>query len=208
MSGLTDAYLAEFDRALGFDRRLARRVHEEIEAHLLDAMDEARSESEAIARFGNPRSLARDYAEAALPGRLRRVGAMAAMLGLATFAFMRLRSMFLELPGAEAGHSMTLTLIDQAGFTTGVFFSLYAWHVARSASGTERGRRVFGPLLGVVAAFLLSIVASLMRALSASGGEPLVWITGSLEILLIGAVVMQLRQLRLHAAIASKEIRS
>lgn len=208
MSGLTDAYLAEFDRALGFDRKLARRVHDEIEAHLLDAMDDARSEREAIARFGNPWSLVRDYAEAALPGRLRRVGAMAAMLGLATFAFMRLRSMLLGLPAAEAGHSMMLTLVDRAGFTAGVFFGLYAWYIVRSTSGTERGRRVFGPLLGAVAAFLLSIVASLMRALSTSGGEPLVWITGSLEILLIGAVAMQLRQLRLHAAIASKEIRS
>lgn len=206
MSSLTDAYLAEFDRALGFDRRLARRAHEEIEAHLLDAMDNAHSEREAIARFGNPHSLARDYAEAALPERLRRAGILAGVLALATFVFMRLRSMLLELPEMDAGSGMTLTLIDRAGFATGVFFGFYAWHVARSASGAARARRSFGPLLGAAAAFLLSIVASLLRALPASGGEPLVWITGGLEILLIGGVMMQLRQLHRHANVASKEV--
>jgi len=206
MSGLTDAYLAEFDRALGFDRRLARRVHDEIEAHLLDAIGDAQSESEAIARFGNPHSLARDYAEAALPERLRRAGTMAGVLAFATFIFMRLRSMLLALPGMEAGPGMTLTLIDRAGFAAGLFFSVYAWHVARSTSGATRARRSFAPLLGAVAAFLLSIVASLLRALPASGGAPLVWITGGLEILLIGSVAIQLRQLHRHANVASNKV--
>lgn len=207
MPGLTDAYLAEFDHALGFDRRLARRVHDEVEAHLLDAIDDAQSEREAIARFGNPHALARDYAEAALPDRLRRAGAMAGALALATFVFMRLRSMLLALPGASGGRDATLTLIDRAGFAAGVFFGLYAWHVARSASGAARARRSFGPLLGAAAAFLLSTVASLLRALPASGGLPLVWITGGLEILLIAGVAIQLRQLRLHANVASRELR-
>lgn len=207
MSGLTDAYLAEFDRALGFDRRLARRVHDEIEAHLLDAIGDAQSEREAIARFGNPLSLARDYAEAALPERLRRAGTMAGVLALATFVFMRLRSMLLALPGMDAGPGITLTLIDRAGFATGAFFSLYAWHVARSASGAARARRSLGPLLGAAAAFLLSTVASLLRALPAGGGVPLVWITGGMEILLIVGVAMQLRQLHRHANVASRELR-
>lgn len=206
MSGLTDTYLAEFDSALGFDRRLARRVHDEIEAHLLDAIDDARSESEAIARFGNPHALARDYAEATLPDRLRRAGTMAGVLAFATFVFMRLRSMLLALPGTEAGPGMTLTLIDRAGFAAGLFFSVYAWHVARSTSGAARARRSFAPLLGAAAAFLLSIVASLLRALPASGGAPLVWITGGLEILLIGSVAIQLRQLHRHANVASNKV--
>lgn len=208
MPSLTDAYLAEFDRALGFDRRLARRVHEEIEAHLLDAIDEARSESEAIARFGNPHSLARDYAEAALPERLRRTGTMAGVLAFATFVFMRLRSMALALPGTDAGPGGALILIDRAGFATGLVFSLYAWHAARAAPGAERARRSFGPLLGAAAAFLLSIVASLLRALPASGGAPIVWITGGLEILLIASVAIQLRQLHRHATVASKMLRN
>jgi uncharacterized membrane protein len=206
MPSLIAQYLAEFDRALGFDRGLARRVHAEIEAHLLEAMDDAQNEKDAIARFGNPNSLARDYAEAALPKRLRRAGATAATLAVATFVFMRLRTMLLALPGVEAEPATVLTFIDRAGFATGLFFSLYAWHAARSVSGTERARRIFGPLLGAAAAFLLSIVASLLRALPASGGESLVWITGSLEILLIGGVAVQLHQLRRHATAASKEV--
>jgi uncharacterized membrane protein len=203
MSRLTDAYLAEFDRELGFDHRLARRVHREVEAHLQDARDDAGSEAAAIARFGNPRVLAREYAQAALPARLRMAGAAAGALALTTFAFMRLRSMLLTLPGMDAGPTVALTFIDRAGFGAGLFFGVYAWHVARTVSGAERATRIFAPLLGAAVAFLLSTVASLLRAQMAAGGELLVWITGGLELLLLGGAATQLRLLHRHAALAA-----
>jgi|CXWL01.1.fsa_nt_gi hypothetical protein len=207
MPSLTDAYLAEFDRALGFDRRLARRVHDEIEAHLCDAVaddtDDEGAERRAIARFGNPQVLARDYAQAALPARLRMTWAVAITMALATFALMRLRSTVLALPGMEAGSNMLLAVVDRAAFGAGIFFSLYAWHRARSAFGTVGAERMLSPLSGAAAAFLLSVFASVSRATMATGGDPLIWITGSLEMLLIGSVGIQLRLLHRHVGLAS-----
>lgn len=205
MSRLISAYLAEFDRELGFDRRLARRAHDEIEAHLCDAVaddaDDEGAERRAIARFGNPQVLARDYAQAALPARLRMTWTVAIVMALATFAFMRLRSTVLALPGMEAGPNMLLTIVDRAAFGTGIFFSLYAWHRARSALGIVGAERMLSPLLGAAAAFLLSVFASLLRASMVAGGDPVIWITGSLEVLLIGSVGIQLRLLHRYVGL-------
>lgn len=210
MSRLTADYLAEFDRALGFDPGLARRVHAEIEAHLCDAVagagDAEAAERRAIARFGNPQTLARDYAMAALPRRMRTTWATAIAMVVATFAFMRLRSILLALPAIDGGASTLLALADRAGFGAGIFFALYAWHSARPESGNVR--RILPPLRGATAAFLLSALASLSRALLATGAEPLVWITGSLEMLLIGMACIQLRRLHRHAGLAGTPSRT
>ena len=205
MSRLTDAYLAEFDRALRFDPSLARRVHAEIEAHLCDAIEAAgkgeAGERAAIARFGNPEALARDYALATLPRRIRTTWAGTIAMMAATFAFMRLRTILLLVPATADGAGMFLTVVDRAGFGAGIFFSLYAWHSARR--GGESVRHALPPLCGATAAFLLSALASLSRALLATGAGPLVWITGSLEMTAIGFVCVQIRRLQHHAGLAA-----
>jgi hypothetical protein len=96
---------------------------------------------------------------------------------------------------------MFLTVVDRAGFGAGIFFSLYAWHSARR--GGESVRHVLPPLCGATAAFLLSALASLSRALLATGAGPLVWITGSLEMTAIGFVCVQIRRLQHHAGLAA-----
>ena len=74
------AYLAELASALGFDRRLARRVAKEVEDHLREAAagytseDRAEAERRAIAGFGDPRALAVQFASVSLARRTRRVG--------------------------------------------------------------------------------------------------------------------------------------
>jgi uncharacterized membrane protein len=198
MPSLIDAYLADFDRALGFDRRLAQRVHQEVEAHLHEAMDDAASEAEAIRRFGNPQALAQAYAEATLPSRLRKTRAVALAVAVATFLFMRLRSVGLALPEIDNGPFAALTAIDRTGFVAGILFSLYAWHVSRRGAQT-----MLPPLLGATAAFLLSVIASLMRASILFGDDPLIWWTGAAEILTIAAASLQIRLLQRHAAVAS-----
>jgi hypothetical protein len=73
-------YLDSLTRELRFDPRLSRRVRREIEDHLLDAVaDTAAIKPEdaahaAIARFGNPRLIARHYAPSSLLQQTRQVG--------------------------------------------------------------------------------------------------------------------------------------
>jgi hypothetical protein len=199
MPCLIDAYLANFDRALGFDRRLARRVRQEVEAHLYDAMGDTVSQAEAIRRFGNPHVLAQAYAEAALPSRLRKTRAFALAMAVATFVFMRLRSVGLALPDIDNGPFAALTAIDRTGFVAGIMFSLYAWYASRRGA-----QGMLPPLLGAAAAFLLSAIASLLRAAILSGDDPLIWWTGGAEILTIAAASLQFRLLQRHAALVSR----
>lgn len=199
MPGLIDAYLADFDRELAFDRRLARRVHQEVETHLHDAMDDAATEAEAIGRFGNPQSLAQQYVAASLPYRVQKAWILALVLAATTFAFMRLRSVWLGLPEIDNGPLAALTTIDRAGFIAGLILGLYGWHVSRRSA-----RKAISPLLGAAVAFSLSILASLIRATILSGGDPLIWLTGGAEVLMIAAAVMQLRLLQRYAAFTAR----
>jgi hypothetical protein len=206
MSRLTTDYLAQFDRALNFDPGLARRVRVEVEAHLCDAIEAAgkgeEAERFAIARFGNPAALARDYALATLPRQIRTTWSAAIAMMVATFVFMRLRAILLSVPATADGASALLALADRAGFGAGIFFSLYAWHSARRRKG-ESVRNVLSPMCGATAAFLLSTLASLSRAATTAGPGPLVWITGSLEMMMIGFVCIQIRRLQHHAGLAA-----
>lgn len=199
MPGLIDTYLAAFDRELAFDRRLARRVHEEVEAHLHDAMDDAATEVEAIRRFGNPQALAQQYVAASLPYRVQKAWILALVLAATTFAFMRLRSVWLGLPDIDSGPLAALTTIDRVGFIAGVIFGLYGCHVSRRSA-----RKALSPLLGAAIAFALSIAASLTRATLVSGGNPLIWLTGAAEVLMIVAAAIQLRLLRRYAAFTAR----
>ena len=73
-------YLDRLTRELRFDPQLSRRVRREIEDHLLEAIanDEGPNQSEAarraIARFGDPQLIVRQYAPLSLLQQTRRVG--------------------------------------------------------------------------------------------------------------------------------------
>jgi hypothetical protein len=83
-------YLDKLTSELRFDPQLSRRVRQEVEDHLCEAMldesvdgshghadaDSCKAQRRAIARFGNPRDLARQYAPLSLLRQARRVGAM------------------------------------------------------------------------------------------------------------------------------------
>lgn len=199
MPRLIAAYLAEFDRALGFDRRLARRVHREVEAHLEDALGESGSETEAIRRFGNPQTLARAYAEAALPMQLRTTWVVSLAMLVTTFLAMRLRSVVLALPDAQADSLLALTVLDRTCFAAGLTFGMFAIHVR------GRGAQAMVPgMMAAAAALLISASASLMRATIVAGDAPLIWWTGGAELLAIAAAAVQILLLQRHAALASR----
>jgi hypothetical protein len=90
------AYLEELAGTLRFDPALARRVAREVEDHLHEAIgahpgDRQQAEREAVARFGEPRALAVQFAAIALVRRARRVGIAAVLAVVAVLAAMKVR---------------------------------------------------------------------------------------------------------------------
>ncbi len=118
-------YLDELDDVLAFDPRLSRRVRDEIESHLCDTAERV-GEAAAVRRFGRPADIARAYAEAALPDRLRRSCVAAALLGGATLLLMRLRTVILDLPGGGD----PLTWFDRGGLLAALACIGAAWWMA------------------------------------------------------------------------------
>ena len=89
-------YLNSLTHELRFDPALARRVRLEVEDHLRQASAEPEdgtnpieARREAIARFGEPRMIARQYAPGALLGQTRRVGIVVLIALAGIYAMMK-----------------------------------------------------------------------------------------------------------------------
>ena len=88
--GPVTEYLDALSREFGFDIALSRRVRNEIEDHLWESIaheageDSIKAQYRAIARFGDPREIARQYAASSLFSQTRRVGfiALFALIGI------------------------------------------------------------------------------------------------------------------------------
>ena len=80
---LVTEYLEALSREFGFDTALGRRVQSEVEDHLWEStpnepgMDPAEAQRRAIAKFGDTREIARQYAASSLLAQTRRVGIIA-----------------------------------------------------------------------------------------------------------------------------------
>jgi len=193
MSGPIAAYLDELDTVLAFDPRLSRRVHDEIESHLLDTAEHV-GETDAVRRFGRPAEIARAYAEAALPDRLRRSCIAAALLGGATLLLMRLRTVVLDIPGGDN----PLTWLDRGGLVAALLCIGAAWRFS-SCHRIASVRKALHLAAGCLA---LSVGASLLRAVdggSGDGGFALIAGTALIELILVGGLMAQLARLDRYA---------
>jgi hypothetical protein len=91
------AYLRELAEALAFDPALASRVVTEAREHLSDAAaedeiaDRDEAERRAVARFGDPRELAAQFAAISLARQARRVGAVIVLAIVIVTAMMKAR---------------------------------------------------------------------------------------------------------------------
>jgi len=91
------AYLRALEQALSFDRKLAHRVCQEVEMHLLDAVaadaavDRREAAHRAIARFGAPEAMARQFAGVSLIRHARACAASIVMIVFAVFLAMKAR---------------------------------------------------------------------------------------------------------------------
>lgn len=192
MSGPIATYLDELDDVLAFDSRLSRRVRDEIESHLCDTAEQV-GEADAVRRFGRPVDIARAYAEAALPDRLRRSCVAAVLLGGVTLLLMRLRTVILDIPGGGD----PLAWLDRGGLIAALACIGAAWWTAsRGQTATVRSWLHFG-----AGSLALSVGASLLRAYAASGEAALALIAGSalVELLLLAGLMAQLARLDRYA---------
>jgi hypothetical protein len=128
-------YLDALARELSFDTALSRRVCAEIEDHLWQATDgclSIESQLQAVANFGDPRAMARQYMSATLLTHIRWVGL--AMIGASTAIFlaMKARVVWYEVmqwklnAEWEAVRAIGLA-IDRCGFIAAVSIALIGW---------------------------------------------------------------------------------
>ena len=88
---MISAYADAIAGWLSFDRALSARVRQEVEDHLYQAVAESGDEQQAIARFGDPRSIAAQFAAASLGAQARRIGVTVLLVLGAAFLAMKLR---------------------------------------------------------------------------------------------------------------------
>ncbi|KTE38826.1 MULTISPECIES: hypothetical protein [unclassified Sphingopyxis] len=169
-------YGRALQRELRFDRELAERAREDLAEYLDEMAAAGLDRDEAERRFGAVEDIARSYASAALPARLRQTLKAAGWLALATFLFMRWRSIALGFdPFAQP---TLLSLIDGVGFLIGAAALIVAWRRRSDSAGMR------APLLFAGAAIAVSTGASLLRALPALGGPDgvLILATGAVQL--------------------------
>lgn len=124
------AYLKELAGALAFDPALASRVVTEAREHLVDAAaedaceDRDEAERRAVARFGDPRELAAEFAVVSLARQAWRIGVIIALSIVVAMAMMKARLAWYAL--------VQWTIADDARAAAGVVLSVnrYAFWIA------------------------------------------------------------------------------
>ena len=90
-------YLESLAGALRFDRSLSRRVRQEVEDHLSEAVaahpgsDRPEAEQRAIANFGDPHVIAAQFAVVSVAKQTRRAGAAIILVIAGVFIAMKAR---------------------------------------------------------------------------------------------------------------------
>ena len=185
MAGVIEDYVAALKRDLDFDPALARRMADEVEAHLWDAAEadpawpSADAERRAVERFGLAREIAAQFATDAVNRQARRSWIVLLATVAVTFVAMRLRVMWL----ADAGDSLSMLapLIDRYAFVAAIAVGSIGWWAFR---------RSVLPLAVCLAALVASIAAGIVRAGLFVEGAPLhVLLAAAGEIALIGLLL-------------------
>lgn len=204
MPQLIDDYLGSIDRKLSFDRRLASRAREDIEEYCSDVaaerqVDSGAAERLAIDGFGDADAVARMYAASALGHQVQKTWISLALVVVAAFVAMRLRSLSLG-PVAVDGGDMLL-LIDRMSLTAALCCGMLGWLAhTRSAFALWpwSPRTAFDLSIFAVAT---SIGAGTIRAAAAldagvgAGHVPLVIMTVGAELALLLTVHARVRRL-------------
>ena len=204
MAGLIDDYLATLRRELDFDPELARRMSDEVEAHLRDAAEAdpawpaPEAARRAVARFGLARELVAEFAHDAANRQAKRTWvALLATLAV-TFIAMRLRVIWL----GEVGDTLSVLapLVDRYAFIAALAVGLAGWLA---------WRRALLPLVVCLVAIVASVAAGIVRAGLFADGAPFhVLAAAAGEIALIGLLSFHVIDLgrRLRRAATLKRV--
>ena len=134
-SGPIAEYLDALARELEFDIALSRRVCAEIADHLWQATDgclSIESQQQAVANFGDPRDLARQYMMASLLTQVRRVGLAMIGASIAIYVAMKGRAVWYalmqwELSAEWEAVRATGLAIDRYGFLAAISIAVIGW---------------------------------------------------------------------------------
>jgi hypothetical protein len=182
MPNVIEGYVAALRRELDFDPPLARRMADEIEAHLWDAAEadpewpSPDAERRAIERFGLAREIAGQFAADTVNRQVRRTWIALLATVAVTFVAMRLRVIWL----GDVGDSLSVLapLVDRYAFVAALGAAAIGWFAFR---------RSLLPLAICLAALAASIAAGILRAGLFVEAAPLpVLLTAAGEIALIG----------------------
>jgi hypothetical protein len=183
-------YVAALSRELRFDPSLSRRVCAEVEDHLRAAAADgagADAENQAVARFGSPHAIARQFAGPSLIRQTRNVGYGIVLVVLCSYLTMAGRLAWYIALDWRVGNDAPLAalraatiLIDRYAFALAAIVGLcslaYVWRVrSGELSATCRGRlRRFILLCALATLGLLVTVAAdiVLTALRLTGSVP------------------------------------
>jgi hypothetical protein len=185
MAGVIEQYVAGLKRDLSFDPSLARRMADEVEAHLWDAAEadpawpSPEAEQRAVERFGLAREIAAQFAADAVNRQAQRTWLALLATVAVTFVAMRLRVMWL----ADAGDSLSVLapLVDRYAFIAAMTVAAIGWFAFRFS---------VLPLAICLVALAASVGAGIFRAGLFVSGAPLhVLLAAAGEIALIGLLL-------------------
>jgi HAAS len=134
-SGVISEYLASLAHALDFDRSLSRRVRQEVEDHLWEAVaadpsgDRIEAERRAVAGFGDPRAIAAQFAVVSLTTHTKRASVAAMTVIAAVFVAMKARVASYDVmpplvSDGRAGISGIVLSIDRYAFWSAVIIGV------------------------------------------------------------------------------------
>lgn len=194
MAGLIDAYVAALRREFDFDRALARRMAEEVEAHLRVAAEadpawpSPEAERRAIERFGLARDIAAQFANDAVERQARRTWIALLVTVAVTFVAMRLRVIWLGDVGDTL--SVLAPVVDRYAFIAALAIAAIGWW---------RFRGSLVPPLVCLVALIASIGAGIARAGLFADGAPLrVLLPAAGEVALMGLLAFHVFGLGRH----------
>jgi hypothetical protein len=173
-------YLEALSAALSFDRALARRVRQEVEDHLQEAIaadpanDGIAAEHRAIASFGDAQAIAAQFATISVAGQMRKLGIALILMIASVFVAMKGRVAWYAISGGGEGHDLTaitriIGSIDRFSFWLSVIIGIgsFAYVVGRPVPILVDGR--YRKQLRCALVSCLAAIAPLVLAVTSDG---------------------------------------
>jgi hypothetical protein len=224
-AGLISDYLERLADALRFDRSLSRCVVQEVDDHLQEAAaagpacDRREAERRAIANFGDPQSLAAQFASVSLAKQAWRTGATLIVVIAAVFVTMKSRVAWYAITEWTASDDMKAVsgiakLVDHYSFwfsaVIGIacFAYISARRISPSLDAGYRRRLRLSSILCLIATASLTVsvisdgvlTALQLRGIECHAGAVVPVVSMAIEVAGIGVLAHQIQTMTRRAA--------